>query len=457
MKLEKKRVLVVGAGKSGLSCAKFLKERGAVVTVNDIKSDLDLASEAEYLKSYDIPCVFGSHPRELFLEQDLIVVSPGVPHQGEPFSEAREKGVEIIGEMELAFRFISTPIVAITGTNGKTTTTTLVGEILRDGNIPVFVGGNIGTPLIEYANDDSKSIVVLEVSSFQLETVKHFHPFGGIILNITPDHLDRYNDMEDYAETKMRLFEHQESYDFGVLNADDEWIMRYKPGILAEIFLFSTKKAVNKGSYLDRNDIHIIHPSLSQKEVIKQEDIGLKGIHNMENVMAAIITGLELGVPFENIKTTLKRFKGLSHRLEFVEEINGVNFYDDSKGTNVGAVEKALECFNTPVILILGGKEKGAGYSYLEEEVSRVVKAVIAIGEAKDRIFNDLNKIKDVIKAETLEEAVLKSYEMAEKGDNVLLSPACSSFDMFKSYAERGEKFSEAVRKLKGEIVGKNR
>jgi len=456
MKLENKKVLVVGAGKSGISSARFLKARGAVVTVNDIKRETELKDEVKELNQLGIRYVLGEHPKELFLEQDLIVVSPGVPHRNEPFTTAREKGIEVIGELELAFRFISTPIIAITGTNGKTTTTTLIGEILKDAGVSVFVGGNIGTPLIDYAEDDSKTLVVLEVSSFQLETIKHFHPFGGVILNITPDHLDRYESMQDYAETKMRLFEHQESFDFAVLNADDEWIMRYKPSILSEINMFSTKKRLKKGCYLNDKGIKILHPTLKEPEVISFEDIRLKGVHNMENVMASVLTALELGVSIDNIKTTLKKFTGLKHRLEFVDEIEGVSFYDDSKGTNVGAVEKALESFNTPVVLILGGKEKGAGYSFLENQVRRIVKTIVAIGEAKERIYADLSHIKDVIKADSLEDAVRKAYSVAEKGDSVLLSPACSSFDMFSGYAERGEKFVEAVKKIKGEGVWKS-
>ncbi len=455
MKVENKKVLIVGAGKSGISTARFLKEKGAVVTINDIRSEAELGEALNSIKTADITFVGGHHPKELFLSHDLIVVSPGVPHNTEPFNAAREKGIEVIGEMELAYRFISTPIIAITGTNGKTTTTTLIGEILKDSNISVFVGGNIGTPLIEYADDDSKKLVVLEVSSFQLETIKHFHPFGGIILNITPDHLDRYKDMEEYAETKMRLFEHQESFDFAVLNADDEWIMRYKPAILSEIYLFSTKKKVKKGAFFDGKAITVIHPALKEKEVILTEEIRLKGIHNMENVMASVITALELGVTMETIRGTLNRFSGLRHRVEFVEEINGVSFYDDSKGTNVGAVEKALEGFSTPVVLILGGKEKGAGYTLLYNQIKRIVKAIVAIGEAKERIYKDLHNLKDIVMADTMEDAVRKAYSLCVKGETVLLSPACSSFDMFSGYAERGDKFVDAVKKLKEEVDGK--
>lgn len=456
MKLKDKKVVVVGAGKSGIASARFLKSKGAIVTVNDVKTEKELQKEIEELKKLDINVELGGHKRELFLSQDLIVVSPGVPHNREPFNAARERGIEIIGEMELAFRFITTPIVAITGTNGKTTTTTLIGEILKNSGISVFVGGNIGTPLIEYVEDDSKSLVVLEVSSFQLETIKHFHPFGGVILNITPDHLDRYKDMEEYAETKMRLFEHQESFDFAVLNADDEWIMRYKPSLLAKINLFSTKKALKTGCYLSGDGINVIHSSLREKEVIPLDEIKLKGFHNMENVMAAILTALELGVSIDVIKGTLNKFSGLKHRLEFVDKIKGVSFYDDSKGTNVGAVEKALQSFTTPVILILGGKEKGAGYTFLKREIERIVKTVIAIGEAKESIYADISEIKKVIKVETMRDAVRKAYEVAEDGDTVLLSPACSSFDMFSSYAERGDKFVEEVKALKEECCGKS-
>ncbi|GAB4434333.1 MAG: UDP-N-acetylmuramoyl-L-alanine--D-glutamate ligase [bacterium] len=455
MKLENKKVLVVGAGKSGIASARFLKSKGALVTINDIKGEEELENELLEIKGLGIPYIVGRHEKEVFAQQDLIVVSPGVPHDTEPFNVARKKGIEMIGEMELAFRFISTPIIAITGTNGKTTTTTLIGEILKNAGISAFVGGNIGTPLIEYAYDDSKDLAVVEVSSFQLETVRHFHPFGGVILNITPDHLDRYSSMEEYAETKMRLFDHMESFDFAVLNNDDDWIMRYKPSILAEIYLFSTKKKLKKGCFLGEEGIYVIHPSLKDMEYIRFEEIRLKGVHNMENVMASLLTTLELGVGIDKIRETLSSFSGLSHRLEYVDEIEGVSFYDDSKGTNVGAVEKALSSFKSPVVLIMGGKEKGAGYTFLEDQVKRIVKTIVAIGEAKEKIYEDLHNLTCVIKADTMEDAVRKAYEVSEKGDVVLLSPACSSFDMFSGYAERGEKFVEAVKKLKGEIVGK--
>ncbi|MCX7770335.1 MAG: UDP-N-acetylmuramoyl-L-alanine--D-glutamate ligase [Proteobacteria bacterium] len=456
MKLKDKKVLVVGLGKSGLSSALFLKRHGANVVVNDIKDEVNFQREKELLREKGIDYVFGRHPEEIFLSQDLIVVSPGVPTNIEPFSKASDKGIEIIGELELAYRFISTPIIAITGTNGKTTTTTLLGEILKKAGIKVFVGGNIGTPLIEYADDDSADLVVLEVSSFQLETISHFHPYGGIVLNITPDHLDRYNSMEEYAETKMRLFERQETFDFAVLNADDEWIMRYKPAILSDIFLFSTKKEISKGAYFKNGKIYINHPALKEQVEIDEREIKLKGIHNMENVMACAISAIEVGVNIDTIKEVLANFEGLHHRVEFVEEINGVSFYNDSKGTNVGAVERALAGFDKPVILILGGRDKGGGYSFLIDQIKRIVKHVVAIGEAKDNIYNDLHKYVTVERVNSFEEAVYKAYKRAEKGDIVLLSPACSSFDMFSSYTERGERFVQLVKKIKAEIDGKN-
>lgn len=456
MILKNKKVLVVGAGISGYSSAIFLKKKEAFVTVNDIKSSELLKEESKKLEMEGINYVFGEHPEELFLTQDLIVVSPGVPHNTEPFNKAREKGIEIIGELELAYRFISTPIVAITGTNGKTTTTTLLGEILKRAGVKVFVGGNIGTPLITYADDDFMDLVILEVSSFQLETIDHFHPYGAICLNITPDHLDRYKNMEEYAEVKMRIFERQESFDFAILNQDDPWIMRYRPSILADIFLFSTEKDVKKGAYYKDKAIHIKHPSLKEELTIPDGLIKLKGLHNVENVMASTIAALELGVNPEVIIEELKHFEGLHHRLELIEIINGISFYNDSKGTNVGAVERALASFQVPVVLILGGRDKGGGYDFLHKQVRRIVKHVIALGEAKDNIYNDLSPIISVETVNSLEEAVVKAYEKAENGEVVLFSPACSSFDMFKSYAERGDKFISIVRKLKGKVDGKD-
>jgi UDP-N-acetylmuramoylalanine--D-glutamate ligase len=456
MKIEKKNILVVGAGKSGLASAVFLKKRGASVMVTDVKPEHELIQEKRYLDSLEIPYRFGGHPEDIFLNQDVIVISPGVPRDSDLFVKVKEKGIEVIGEVELASRFISTPMIAITGTNGKTTTTTLLGEILKDNGVRVFVGGNIGTPLIEYADDDSMDLVVVEVSSFQLETIDHFHPYGGILLNITPDHLDRYAGMKDYAEAKLRLFENQEPFDFAVLGVDDKWVMKYKPSVLADIYTFSTRKTVKKGAYYKDGKIFFKHPALKNTESVDAADIKLKGLHNMENIMAASLAALETGVPLDGIRGTLKRFEGLHHRVELVNEINCVTFYDDSKGTNLGAVEKALEGFDRPVVLILGGRDKGADYDYLNNEIKRTVRTVVAVGEAKDKIYSQLSGVVNVIKTEGFEEAVRTAFRQAGKGDAVLLSPACSSFDMFKSYTERGEKFVEIVRKIRGEAVGKN-
>ncbi len=453
MKVKDKRFLIVGAGISGIKSALFLKSRGGEVLVNDIKPPEQLIKEAEVLKMNGIDYFFGSHKEEFFLNNDFIIVSPGVPHSGELFKKAVKNGVEIMGEMELASRFISTPIIAITGTNGKTTTTTLTGEILNNAGRKVFVGGNIGNPLIEYADDDSGDLVVLEVSSFQLETIRHFHPYGAILLNITPDHLDRYDGMKSYAEAKARIFENQESFDFAVINEDDEWIKKLKYGILSEIFTFSLTHPVKKGAYFSNGKILINHPSLKNPEIIDANEIALKGVHNMENVMASVITAIELGVEMESIRDTLKNFKGLHHRVEFVDEINGIKFYDDSKGTNIGATEKALQGFCNQVVLILGGRDKGGEYTYLERELKRIVKKIIAVGEAKDKIYNQLKDLVPVEKAEGFEEAVRKAFSSAEKDEIILLSPACSSFDMFSSYVERGEKFVEIVKKIKEEVA----
>lgn len=456
MQIKEKKFLVVGAGISGIKSALFLKKNGGDVFVNDNKPLDNLKNEAKILEENSIPFYFGGHKEEFFLDKDCIIVSPGVPHNTDLFNKARKKGIEIIGEMELASRFISTPIIAITGTNGKTTTTTLIGEILKNAGKNVFVGGNIGNPLIEYADDDSKDLVVLEVSSFQLETISHFHPYGAILLNITPDHLDRYDGMEGYAEAKMRIFENQETFDFAVINEDDFWIKKYKYGILSEVFSFSVKNEVKRGAFYKDNKIILRHPLLSNEEIILAKDIALKGLHNMENVMASVITALELGIDLESIKQTLKRFSGLHHRVEFVDEINGVKFYNDSKGTNVGATEKALAGFNDKVVLILGGRDKGGDYTFLNDEIRRIVKKIIAIGEAKDKIYQQLKDIIPVIKEESFESAIRTAYKNAEEGEIVLLSPACSSFDMFSSYVERGNKFVEIVKKMKEEFSGKD-
>ncbi|MEW6616304.1 MAG: UDP-N-acetylmuramoyl-L-alanine--D-glutamate ligase [Thermodesulfobacteriota bacterium] len=449
MTIKDKKFLVVGLGKSGVACARFLRERGGVVTATDGKSIDDLGEDAQKLKDLGIRVDAGGHNIESFLECDLIVLSPGVPMSIEPVKEAKKRGIEVISEIELAYNFIKTPIVAITGSNGKTTTTTLVGQILKRADKEVFVGGNIGNPLIEYIELERETeYVVAEISSFQLEGIRSFRPKVAMMLNISPDHLDRYPSYEDYIAAKARIFLNQREGDFAVLNADDSVVSEMANSFknVRKIY-FSQKKRMNKGIYLDGNSI--ISEISGQKHCYSTEFFKIRGVHNIDNFMASIAAAEICGCNHGDIYEALNSFDGLEHRMEFVEEISGVKYYNDSKATNIGAVEKALESFKQPIILIAGGRDKGTGYESLNELVKRRVKKLILIGEAREIIFKSLGSMTQSLKADTLEEAVELAWLQSSNGDVVLLSPACSSYDMFNNYEERGEVFKATVRKLK--------
>jgi len=447
--IKEKKFLVVGLGKSGVACARFLKERGGVVTATDGKSIDDLGEDVQKLKDLGIRIEAGGHKIETFLDCDLIVLSPGVPMSIEPIREAKKRGIEVISEIELAYNFIKTPIIAITGSNGKTTTTTLIGQILKRAHKKVFVGGNIGNPLIEYIElGRGAEYVVAEISSFQLEGIRSFRPRVVIMLNISPDHLDRYLSYQDYIAAKARIFLNQREGDFAILNADDSVVSEMMNSFkdVRKVY-FSQKKRMNKGIYLDGNSI--ISEIGKQKHRYSTESLKVRGVYNIDNIMASIAAAEICGCNPGDIQDAVNSFKGLEHRLEFVEEISGVKYYNDSKATNVGAVEKSLESFEQPIILIAGGRDKGTGYETLNELVKERVKKLILIGEAKEIILKSLGSLTQSLKADTLEEAVELAWSQSSHGDVVLLSPACSSYDMFNNYEERGEAFKAIVRKLK--------
>jgi UDP-N-acetylmuramoylalanine--D-glutamate ligase len=444
MDLNGKRVLVVGLGKSGVASALFLKARGARVTVSDAKTEDELRAEIPILLDHGIAVETGGHGERTFRGQDLIVISPGVPVDAAPLVQARALGESVIGEIELAAQFLRGSIVAITGSNGKTTTTTLAGEILAAGGFPTLVGGNIGTPAISLVDRaQAGEFIVLEVSSFQLETIQTFRPKVAVILNITPDHLDRHRTFQAYVDAKVRIFENQQADDFAVLNADDPSCSELKNRTRAQVFWFTRKKEVQQGTSV-RDGRILFRDASGQREIMLVSEIPLKGAHNVENVLAGICVGALLGCKPERIRDTVKNFKAVEHRLEYVATVRGVEYYNDSKATNVDATIKALESFPANIHIILGGKDKGSDYTVLNPLLRQRVKRVYTIGAAAQKIESQI-KGADVVHAETLENAVRRASAVAQPGDIVLLAPACASFDQFQNYEHRGRVFKELV------------
>jgi len=447
MDLKGKKVLVVGMARTGIATAKFLKAKGSLVTTTEAKPEEEMKEAVEELKGMDISAEWGGHRTETFLKQDMIVVSPGVDLSIEPVQKAVKKKVRVISEIELAYHFIQVPIIAVTGTNGKTTTTLLMGEMLKEDGKKVGVGGNVGEPLVLFADGrDRWEVLVVEISSFQLEAIEDFRPRISVLLNITEDHLDRYSSYTDYIEAKARIFANQNSGDLAVLNRDDSIVMQLRERVRARKVFFSLSEKLDGGAFSDGETIFLRLGG--KREEYSLAKTPLKGVHNVENMMAALTTARSFGCSKKAVQAVLNRFEGLEHRLEFVRQIGGVRFYDDSKGTNVGSVVKSLQSFSEPVILIAGGKDKNGDLSPLEELIQKRVEHLILIGEAGERMNRELGGLTDTVMAKTMEEAVLLAHQKAKAGEVVLLSPACSSFDMFKDYKERGRVFKEAVKRL---------
>lgn len=449
MDVHGKKILVVGLARTGLATARFLKERGAVVSATDIKSREEAGRETRReVDEMGLSVEWGSHREETFLDQDLMVVSPGVDLAIEPIQKAMKKGVPILSEIELAYRFARVPIIAVTGTNGKTTTTLLIGEMLKEDGRRVGVGGNVGEPLILFVDGkEAWEVLVVEISSFQLEAIETFRPGISVLLNITEDHLDRYPSYDHYIEAKSRIFINQTPEEKAVLNGDDPIVRKLGERVKATKFFFSLKEKANRNASYDPP--HIVLRIGNQEEIYSLAKAPLKGIHNVENMMAAITASRLFHCSRESIQRVLDRFEGIEHRLEFVREIGGVRYYNDSKGTNVGSVVKSLQSFSEPIVLIAGGKDKEGDLSPLKDLIRSRVKGMILIGEAKERMARELGGLTNTVVAKTLEEAVLFAHQTAKRGEIVLLSPACSSFDMFKDYKERGKAFKEAVRSLR--------
>jgi UDP-N-acetylmuramoylalanine--D-glutamate ligase len=456
VELAGKKILVVGLARTGGSLVRFLVRRGARVTVNDRASEETLGVRAEEVLKMGAAVRFGDHAPEAFACADLIVISPGVPHTLEALVRAAALGIEIIGEIELAARFIAEPIVAVTGTNGKTTTTHLLGTMLARSGRKVFVGGNIGVPLIEYAEAGERAeVVVAEVSSFQLDTIRTFRPRVGVLLNITPDHLDRYPDFAGYAAAKARLFENQSEEDTAVLNGADPTVRAIGRGLPGRRLFFNPAESEPGGAF-SGGKLHLRPISgksgISFPDAIDFSGFSLPGAHNLENAAAASLAALSAGGTPEGIAAAIREFKGLPHRIRLVAEIDGVRYFNDSKATTVESVRRALECFDTPVVLIMGGRNKGCDFAALREVVSAKVRTLILLGEAAGEIAETLSPpfFGAVLHAGGMEEAVSLARETAKPGDVALLSPACSSFDMFASYAHRGDVFESAVSRLAG-------
>lgn len=466
--LKGKHAVVVGLARSGVGAANLLSRLGARVSVNDARSADQFSAMVQRLAP-EIITVFGSHPAELFEQADLIVLSPGVPADLPVLKHAAHRGVPLIGELELAYAAVMQAVppgvqppkfLAVTGTNGKSTTTTLLHEMMQQGGFRSVLCGNIGTAMSETVlasgildtQGDRLPVdfFVAELSSFQLETIAGFHPCGAAILNITPDHLDRYAGMDDYIAAKSRIFENLVRQDVLVLNADDPYTPMFDLRWQTEdetpqVYYFSRQQPV-RGAYL-RDDLVVLEYD-EVKETLDPASFGIKGVHNIENAMAAALLALTAGCPFPAVAAALRSFPGLEHRLEPVRMLDGVSYINDSKGTNVGAVLKSLESFTSPVILIAGGRDKDSDFRLLREHVRRAVKAAVLIGEAAGKIADAIGDVTTVYREDDFRSAVLRCRALARPGDTVLLSPACASFDMFRDYEDRGRQFKALVKEL---------
>jgi UDP-N-acetylmuramoylalanine--D-glutamate ligase len=448
LEVKGKRVLVVGLGKSGVSSALFLHEKGARVTVSDTKTEEQLKQGIPALLDKGIIVEAGHHRERTFRGQDLIVVSPGVPFNEPHIAQARELGIPVIGEVELASRFLKGRIVAITGSNGKTTTTALTGEVLNQAGLNALVGGNIGTPAITLVPQSTdSSFIVLEVSSFQLETIETFRPHVAVVINVTPDHLDRHGTFEGYAAAKRRIFENQTEEDFAVLNAEDATCVDYASSAKSQVRWFSTKQEVGLGAFI-RDGKVVYRDDDGEREIMPISELQLKGAHNHENALAAICCGIIAGCQPESVRKAVAQFKAVEHRLEYVATVNGVQYFNDSKATNVDATIKALESFPANIHVILGGKDKGSDYTVLKPLLKTRAKRVYTIGAAAEKIESHLGSVTDIAHAGTLENAVKQAAQAAKPGDVVLLAPACASFDQFQSYEHRGQVFKSLVKAL---------
>ena len=446
--LHNKKVSVIGAARSGVAVAALLKSHGAHVFVSDAAVAEKLQSSLPRLQSEHIEYEVGKHTNRVY-ECELMVISPGVPSTSPVVLEAQKRKLNVVSELEVGSWFCRAPIVAITGSNGKTTTTTLTGRILRDAKKKHVVAGNIGTPfssvVLELAETD---VAVLEVSSFQLDFIDEFRPTISVLLNITPDHMDRYDhSMEKYAASKARVFINQQADDVLIYNSDDPWTNKVVSEAQCRTIGLSVLQTLTQGAFVEQGKL-VTSINGTRTEIIDIDQIFIKGMHNLYNSMAAVLVGQLLGINAASVRSSLKTFEGVEHRLEFVRTLNGVSYYNDSKATNVDSVWFALQAFKEPIVLFLGGRDKGNDYSRLVELVRKQVKAIVALGESADFVEQSFKGATVIKKSSSMEEAVDIARFLAQPGDVVLLSPACASFDWFKNYEHRGEVFKELVNKL---------
>lgn len=439
-----KKIVVTGGGRTGLVLADYFLRRGAEVILSDRRPAARIPG-LQTLEGKGVHLDLEGHTPALFTSADLVAVSPGVPLTAPAVAAALAEGVPVLGEIEIAFSEISAPIVAITGTNGKSTTTTLMGEIFKAWGKRTFVGGNLGTPLLE-AVDSEWDWLVAELSSFQLEAIREFRPRYALLLNLSEDHLDRYPDMASYVAAKVRTFENMAGGDVAVLNAEDPLVIEAAEGIAPRVVLFSSRRTLPDGMGFADGDL--VWRRGDEEHRFPARELRLKGLHNIENVMAALIPPLMEGCPAELAWRTACAFAGLDHRMTPVRVLDGVTWYNDSKGTNVGSVVKSLAGLPAPVTLIAGGKDKGGDYSPLADPVREKVRHLILIGQAAPRMAAALHGITHTVMAESLEEAVHRARELTPDGGSVLLSPGCSSFDMFESFEQRGDVFTRTVQAL---------
>ncbi len=442
-------VLVVGLGSSGISAANLLAHMGCAVEVSEKSKREDSMVDLSQLHP-SIKFHWGGHPVKLFHRFPLIIISPGVPHDIEALKVASKKGAKILGEMELAFRLTTAPWVTVTGSNGKSTTVTLLDLMARDEGLRVSTGGNLGTPVTQFVNrGEDPEFILAEVSSFQLETVEAFHPLIAAMLNISPDHLDRHPGIEDYVAAKFRIFSRMDEKDWAVLNDDDGWIRKVTEDLSVRRFPFSRKHLLAKGVFVREGWI-VVREEGKEYPVVSINSLALAGTHNLENALAATAVARRMGIGRGPIARVLQSFAGLEHRMELLGYFRGVPVYNDSKGTNAGATIRSLEGLGGDVILILGGKDKGTSYGPLERVIRRKVSHLILLGEAAERMADAFKGAADIVVVQDLDEAVRVAVQRARSGSEILFSPACSSFDMFSGFEERGRVFKEAARKYMG-------
>ncbi len=448
IEIRDKRFVVVGLGATGIAVARYLVKRGAHVTVTDRSPESELGESVGQARELGVTLDLGGHSDGVFQGVDYIIISPGVPPGLPPLRQAVEDGIPVLGEIELAAAFMRKPLVAVTGTNGKTTVTTLIGEMLKQSGRHVFVGGNIGRPLISFADKgENADVAVVELSSFQLETIREFHAGVAVMLNIAEDHLDRYEDFDGYRDAKKRIFANQLPEDAAVINGSDFHVLQAAKDAVSRKICFNGGRGVRNGTIAGSGFIHIVR----EKEVIGRLNLDspyLRVPHNLENVSAAVLAALDAGGTLEGIQAAVDGFKGLAHRLEFVDMIDNVAYIDDSKATNPDAVRRALECFDTPVVLLLGGENKNCDFGVLRNVIREHAKAAVLLGEAAETIRLALDGAVPCRLADSMADAVGQAAALAKSGEVVMLSPACASFDMYDSYAQRGEDFRRAVEGL---------